>query len=197
MDRTPSPNDPTQYLESLMHAGQQSIKQFDDALAAAMGVRGNNAAPRGQVFSPFAFAMDMQREYFTLFWRFWNAAFIAAISGGKRAAVQPERGDKRFKDDAWQETPFYDLLKQSYLLASTQLHELVDHAHVDDRTRLQLRFHARQFIDAMRSFKFPCHQSGSHTQGNRNSRGESFCWNPKSDRRYSEGADYEGRRIRI
>ena len=155
MDRPPSPNDPTQYLENLMHAGQQSIKQFDDALAATMGVRGNNAAPRGQVFSPFAFAMDMQRDYFTLFWRFWNAAFIAAISGGKRAAVQPARGDKRFKDDAWQDTPFYDLLKQSYLLASTQLHELVDHAQVDDRTRLQLRFHARQFIDAMSPSNFP------------------------------------------
>ena len=155
MDRTPSPNDPTQYLENLMHAGQQSIKQFDDALAAAMGVRGSSAAPGGQVFSPFAFAMDMQREYFMQFWRFWNAAFIAAITGGKRAAVQPARGDRRFKDDAWHETPFYDLLKQSYLLASTQLHELVDHAHVDDRTRLQLRFHARQFIDAMSPSNFP------------------------------------------
>jgi polyhydroxyalkanoate synthase len=155
MDRTPSPNDPTQYLENLMHVGQQSIKQFDDALAATMGVRGNNAAPRGQVFSPFAFAMDMQRDYFTQFWRFWNVAFIAAVTGGKRVAVQPARGDKRFKDNAWQDAPFYDLLKQSYLLASTQLHELVDHAQVDDRTRLQLRFHARQFIDAMSPSNFP------------------------------------------
>ena len=155
MDRSPSPNDPTQYLEDLMHAGQQSIKQFDDALAVTMGVRGSNATPTGQACSPFAFAMDMQRDYFTLFWRFWNADFIAAISGGKRAAVQPARGDKRFKDDAWQDTPFYDLLKQSYLLASTQLHELVDHAQVDDRTRLQLRFHARQFIDAMSPSNFP------------------------------------------
>ena len=155
MDRKPWANDPAHHLENLMHAGQQSIKQFDDALAAAMGVRVGDAAPRGQVFSPFAFAMDMQREYITQFWRFWNAAFIAAISGGKHAAVQPARGDKRFKDNAWQETPFYDLLKQSYLLASTQLHELVDHAHVDDRTRLQLRFHARQFIDAMSPSNFP------------------------------------------
>jgi polyhydroxyalkanoate synthase len=35
------------------------------------------------------------------------------------------------------------------------LHELVDHAQVDDRTRLQLRFHARQFIDAMSPSNFP------------------------------------------
>ena len=155
MDRTPSPDDPSAYLESLMHAGQQSMKQFDDALATAMGVHGKNSTPARQVFSPFALAMDMQREYLTQFWRLWNAAFIAAMTGGKRATVEPARGDRRFRDDAWQEAPFYNLLKQSYLLASTQLHELVDHAQVDDRTRLQLRFHARQFIDAMSPSNFP------------------------------------------
>ena len=79
MDRTPSPDDPSGYLESLMHAGQQSMKQFDDALATAMGVHGKNSTPARQVFSPFALAMDMQREYLTQFWRLWNAAFIAAI----------------------------------------------------------------------------------------------------------------------
>jgi polyhydroxyalkanoate synthase len=86
-------------------------------------------------------------RYVTQFWRFWNAAFIRTITGGARTAVQPAHGDRRFKDDAWQETPYYDLLKQSYPLASKQLHELVDHAQVDDRTRLQFRFCARQFIE--------------------------------------------------
>ena len=31
-------NDPSVYLRSLMQAGQPSTKQFDDALALAMGV---------------------------------------------------------------------------------------------------------------------------------------------------------------
>jgi hypothetical protein len=84
MDRTPSPNDSSAYLENLTHAGQQSMKRFDDALATAMGVHGKNSAPKGQVFSPFAFAMDVQREYVTQFWRFWNAAFIRTITGGTR-----------------------------------------------------------------------------------------------------------------
>jgi hypothetical protein len=38
MERTSSPDDPSAYLENLMHAGQQSMKRFDDALATAMGV---------------------------------------------------------------------------------------------------------------------------------------------------------------
>jgi len=51
--------------------------------------------------------------------------------------------------------PYYDLLKQSYLLGSRQLHEFVDQAQVDDKTKLQLRFYARQFIDAMSPSNFP------------------------------------------
>jgi polyhydroxyalkanoate synthase subunit PhaC len=51
--------------------------------------------------------------------------------------------------------PYYDLLKQSYLLGSRQLHEFVDRAQVDDKTKLQLRFYARQFIDAMSPSNFP------------------------------------------
>ena len=40
------------YLESLMQAGQQATRQFDDALAAAMGVEGKPA--KGENMSPFA-----------------------------------------------------------------------------------------------------------------------------------------------
>ena len=65
------------------------------------------------------------------------------------------KGDKRFKDASWREQPYYDLLKQTYLLGSKQLHEFVDQAQVDDKTRLQLRFYARQFIDAMSPSNFP------------------------------------------
>ena len=41
------------------------------------------------------------------------------------------------------------------MLPARQLHEFVDNAQVDDKTRLQLRFYARQFIDAMSSSNFP------------------------------------------
>jgi len=40
-------------------------------------------------------------------------------------------------------------------MASRQLAEIVDQAHVDDKSKLQLRFYARQFIDAMSPANFP------------------------------------------
>ena len=143
------------YLESLMRAGQDAMKQFDDALVSVAGVgTKDHRTSSGQSFSFTLFA-DLQREYFTQLWRFWNSVFLQNFAGGAHSDVALARGDKRFKDEVWQEMPYYDLLKQSYLLGSRQLHEFVENAQVDDKTRLQLRFYARQFIDAMSPSNFP------------------------------------------
>ncbi|HEY0849581.1 MAG TPA: class I poly(R)-hydroxyalkanoic acid synthase [Bradyrhizobium sp.] len=150
MDSTRSPNDSSAYLESLMQAGQQSFKQFDDAMAAAMGLAGK---PAEQETWPFVAAANLQRDAILQFWKFWNSTLVKAL--GAEQNVQPGKGDRRFKDEAWQQTPYYDLLKQSYLLGSKQLTDFVEQAQVDERTKLQLKFHARQFIDAMSPSNFP------------------------------------------
>jgi polyhydroxyalkanoate synthase len=150
MDSTRSPNDPSAYLESLMQAGQQSFKQFDDAMAAAMGLADK---PREGEVSPFVAAANLQRDAILQVWKFWNTTLVKAL--GVEGNVQPGKGDRRFLDNAWTATPYYDLLKQSYLLGSRQLTELVEQAQVDERTRLQLKFYARQFIDAMSPSNFP------------------------------------------
>jgi polyhydroxyalkanoate synthase len=155
MTSMPPSADAPNYLESLMRAGQDAMKQFDDALASAAGVRGREANPAGQYFSFFGLIADLQREYFRQLWRFWNTTFLQAIPGGTLLTAASANPDKRFKDDAWNEQPYFELLKQSYLLSSRQLHEFVDRAQVDDRTKLQLRFYARQFIDAMSPSNFP------------------------------------------
>jgi polyhydroxyalkanoate synthase len=155
MTSMPPSADVPNYLESLMRAGQDAMKQFDDALASAAGVRGREANPAGQYFSLFGLIADLQREYFRQLWRFWNTTFLQAIPGGTFLTAASANSDKRFKDDAWNEQPYFELLKQSYLLSSRQLHEFVDRAQVDDRTKLQLRFYARQFIDAMSPSNFP------------------------------------------
>ena len=143
------------YLESLMQAGQDAMKQFDDALASATGVQPQEPLSSGRPVSPFALILDLQREYLKQVWRLWNTLFLQSFLGGVHADVAMATGDKRFKDASWREQPYYDLLKQTYLLGSKQLHEFVDQAQVDDKTRLQLRFYARQFIDAMSPSNFP------------------------------------------
>jgi len=143
MDDSPSSQSgSSDYLESLKHAGEQAIKEFDSALVAAMGVKPG----KGHEVSPFSVALDLQQQFWAPVLDFWRA-----FLGGKPQS----RGDRRFKDDAWHHSPYYDLLKQSYLTTSKHLSDFVDQAHVDDRSKLQLRFYARQFIDAMSPANFP------------------------------------------
>ena len=151
MESQSSPNGSSTYLEGLMQAGQQATKQFDEALAEAMGLKGK---AEGEVNSPFAVMADFQRQYWAPIQDFWRAFLDGKPAAGADSAPVL-RGDRRFKDEAWSHSPFYDLLRQSYLVNAKQLTELVDHAEVDDKTRLQLRFYARQFIDAMSPSNFP------------------------------------------
>jgi polyhydroxyalkanoate synthase subunit PhaC len=148
MDRSSSAYG-SEYFESLMKAGQQAVKQFDDALASAMGVQAKPA--KSEDTSPFVVVADLQRQYWSQLLGFWKGTFLSSSPAG----TQPPSRDRRFQDEAWQHSPYYDLIKHSYLQASKQLTEVVDQAQVDDKSKLQLRFYARQFIDAMSPANFP------------------------------------------
>src|SRR6266852_4643076 len=117
MTSTPPPVDAEEYLENLMRAGQDAMKQFDDTLASVAGVGTKDSLSSGRLFFPFALIADLQREYFKQLWQFWNSMFLQTFAGGAHSSVGLARGDRRFKDDAWHEMPYYDLLKQTYLLA--------------------------------------------------------------------------------
>jgi polyhydroxyalkanoate synthase subunit PhaC len=155
MNSIPQPADATGYLENLMQAGRDAVKQFDDALATAAGVRSEELASSGRLYFPFGLIVELQRGCLKQLWRLWNVMFLQTYSGGAHSDIALAKDDRRFKDASWREQPYYDLLKQTYLLGSRHLHEFVDMAQVDDRTKLQLRFYARQFIDAMSPSNFP------------------------------------------
>jgi polyhydroxyalkanoate synthase len=149
MNSSSTPSGSSAYLESLMRAGQQSMEQFDDALVSAMGVEGKPPS-RGYTW-PFAVTADLQRQFWSPVVEFWKGALGNASAAGSR----PSSRDWRFQDEAWQQSPYYQLIKKSYLMTSKQLAELVDQAQVDEKSKLQLRFYARQFIDAMSPSNFP------------------------------------------
>ncbi|MBY6107771.1 class I poly(R)-hydroxyalkanoic acid synthase [Ferrimonas balearica] len=69
--------------------------------------------------------------------------------------VEPERGDRRFRDSQWQEHPWYDYIKQSYLLTARQMLEQVDRIpDLTDAERDRLRFFTRQMVNALAPSNF-------------------------------------------
>jgi polyhydroxyalkanoate synthase len=68
---------------------------------------------------------------------------------------QPAARDKRFKDDAWNANPFFDFMKQSYLLNSAWLQELVeDNETITGKDAQKLDFYVRQLNDALSPSNF-------------------------------------------
>ena len=69
--------------------------------------------------------------------------------------VEPEPGDKRFKDDIWRENPYFDFLKQSYLLASQSILDTVRGIEsLDPKTAEKVDFYTRQYIEALAPTNF-------------------------------------------
>ena len=137
MSEMPLSADPQGYLENLMRAGQDAMKRPpclcpDDAEprrgrgpdeAVDRSVRGAAADQTDEYLSsgrppfPFALIADLQREYLKQIWRaFGTRCSFRHFSGGTHVGVALTKGDKRFKDASWREQPYYDLLKQTYLL---------------------------------------------------------------------------------
>ena len=69
--------------------------------------------------------------------------------------VQPERGDRRFRDSAWEENEVFDYIKQSYLLSANWLRSTVNQVEgLDAHTAKKVDFYTRQFVDAMAPSNF-------------------------------------------
>jgi len=79
----------------------------------------------------------------------WGAMAARASGEAPTPVVEPARGDRRFSSPAWTDEPVFDYLKQAYLLASQQLQELVAETNLDERTRAQVDFFSRQFLNAL------------------------------------------------
>ena len=55
----------------------------------------------------------------------------ALVAGRHETVVKTEPGDRRFSSKAWSENSYFDYLRQSYLLASRYVEELVEQAELE------------------------------------------------------------------
>jgi polyhydroxyalkanoate synthase len=73
----------------------------------------------------------------------------------EKPVAPPEPGDKRFAGKDWEQSPFYDFLRQAYTLTSKWAVDLVEKAeHVDAHTRDKAAFYVRQLSSALAPSNF-------------------------------------------
>ena len=133
-----------------------------DALLAAIAQSGNEITQGWmQLMSGAGTAMPwmeslqrsspLQVAYLEKQTRLWNSM----LAGRREAIADPVPGDRRFAAREWRENPYYDYLRQSYLLAARYFQELVEHAELEAGAKERARFAARQWVDAMCPANFP------------------------------------------
>src|SRR5258708_15859886 len=82
----------------------------------------------------------MQAAYAERQTQLWSAL----LAGRHETVAKAEPGDRRFSGKAWRDNPYYDYLKQSYLLPSRYVETLVQHSYFDPLATELPRFASTQ-----------------------------------------------------
>ncbi|MCS0501831.1 class I poly(R)-hydroxyalkanoic acid synthase [Ancylobacter mangrovi] len=83
------------------------------------------------------------------------ASTLKRLSGEKsRPVAEPAARDARFIDPEWTNNPFFDALKQTYLLTTNWAEDMVEKAEIDAHTKHKAEFYVRQIASAISPSNF-------------------------------------------
>ncbi len=131
---------PDEFVQGFFKAGQSLVQSF-------IAARGDLSATAAHV--PVTSLAQAQAHYWQQQMALWAGMMASANGKAQEPVVAPERGDRRFSAEEWRDNPWYSLLKQTYLLNSRLLADMVEATDLDPKAKHKLRFYARQFIDSM------------------------------------------------
>ncbi|ENN86978.1 poly(R)-hydroxyalkanoic acid synthase, class I [Rhizobium freirei PRF 81] len=99
--------------------------------------------------------LEAQTHLLSGYFSLWTKT-MQRLSGDSSAATEAEPvKDKRFADEDWQKNPFFDFLKQTYLLTAGWAEKLVGEAEgMDEHTRHKAVFYTKQITAAFSPTNF-------------------------------------------
>ena len=169
----PTPLDPTAFLTSLFESGQQMWAPYMGMVPAhgSVSSQGDPSEPAnaavmnpmaalgavGAMADPFAAYgaatrafVGMQQDYVRQMTDMWLS--MAGMGGATSTGGRAE--DRRFATDAWRNDPRYKALTDGYLAYSKFMQDSVEAATLDAKSKDQMRFVVKQYIDAMSPSNF-------------------------------------------
>lgn len=163
-DQQPDHNlfDPAEMLEWMTEANeryQAVIQQFisqneggtSETSSSIFNNMGENFQQLGQQLAANPMVMfDEQMSLMQGQMQLWQNT-VRELLGQKdvEAVIEPARDDRRFNDPEWSENLIYKFIKQSYLLQSRGVLNVVNGVEgLEDHTRQQVDFYTRQLVNA-------------------------------------------------
>ncbi len=80
----------------------------------------------------------------------WQSTMKGMMGGDAESVIEEKKGDKRFGSAEWRENPFFNYVKQAYLLNAEFMQGVVDEIeYQDEKTAEQVKFYTRQYINSL------------------------------------------------
>jgi polyhydroxyalkanoate synthase len=158
--------DPAQLAESFARAAEKGScllgefvnKQMESGKSMAADEFGIARAYMDVAAKMLANPVKLAEAQMNLWWDYmnlWQGSTLRMIGLPTVPAAIPDKNDRRFKHEDWQEHFLFDYIKQSYLIAARWLHRAVAEVEgLDPGTAKKVDFFTRQYIDAMAPSNF-------------------------------------------
>jgi len=149
--------------KALLERAQEVGKLYQERMKEDDGFSVTSSTAVGQVFLNIAQHLytnpAKMREAQTNLANDYSRLVQAMDAASKGLPYQPvaeaDLGDRRFKDDEWDQNPAFNAIKQYYLLTSRWLEGLVDSIDgLDPKSQQKAKFYTRQFVSAMAPTNF-------------------------------------------
>lgn len=142
-DRPPAP------APGFVQAGQSLAQGFVEFLSRQQGLLRSNAALSSEETA------KLHKEFMERHARLWAAMLQRKPGEPSPALALPDPGDRRFAAPEWSRSPFYDYLRQAYLINADFLRRLAETLPVEDgAAKSRVRFLTRQYVDALAPSNF-------------------------------------------
>ncbi|BAU58493.1 polyhydroxyalkanoic acid synthase [Halorhodospira halochloris] len=153
----------TRTLQEITAKSQEVVSEFLRQEQSAQHVPMEDAAQMGQLFQQLSTRMmadparlvEAQMAFWADYMSLMQNMTLRMWGANPDPVAQPDKGDRRFKHQHWEDHPVFDYIKQTYLLTSDYLHTVVSEVEgLDDKTKKKVDFYTRAFIDAMAPSNF-------------------------------------------
>jgi len=154
-----------QVVAILGEIAERSRKLVEDFVARQgdLDSLGEGRAPLGGAFVEMlsrvmSHPQELMQAQFGLwqdYMRLWHSTTQRMLGADAEPVIVPDRGDRRFKDAAWDDNALFDFIKQSYLLSSKYFLQVASQKDgLNDKTQQKLEFYTRQFVEMMAPSNF-------------------------------------------
>jgi len=158
--------DPTELSKAMTNIAERSQRIVSDFLTRQAAGPGNSSPDPLNIGNAFMEMtaklmsdpaklveanLNLWQDYMSL----WQNTAKRLLGEQTEPVAKPDSGDRRFKDEMWEENEIFDFIKQSYLLSARWVQGVVKNVEgLDDHTAKKVDFYTRQFVDAMAPSNF-------------------------------------------